>query len=207
MYNRSNIRHHSLVKTKKSQGLFRTILMAAVAMFVISSTARAQDYDDEYEEAETFLAITLSPLQLLSAPTVLELTGELSLPNNFSVAAIMGYGYGDSVLVSAGGVQGRYYLFGYFDHGFHIGVESSGTAATTSLGDINAASAISFNFGGFAGYKYTFRFGLVVEAQLGYQVGLFTATEGGDSSESRAQSGTSETTSDILLNINAGWAF
>lgn len=177
------------------------LVAAAVAVLVLAAPAAAT-------AAPTMVSITVSPLHL-TAPIV-ELTGEFRLTDQISVAAILGGGNVDIGLGTAiayeFGAQGRYYVTGSFDGGLHVGAEAlkvglggSGSSEGTTVG----FSGEGFSVGAFAGYKHTFGFGLVLEAQLGYQK-VFAS--GAASAEGTTVSGASSDAGP-LLNLNIGYAF
>lgn len=138
------------------------------------------------------LAVTLSGA--LVADVVLELTAELNLPGQHSVAVIGGVGafqsFGAPVFqflyVNAGG-QYRNALFGDFETAFYLGGEA---LATVTPGAAGRAAAVTI--APIVGLKYTAPFGLVVDGNLGpgMQIPNFGIVR-----------------FDPVFNVQVGWAF
>ena len=217
---KSNMIKQNLIST-----LTVALFISPVMIMSASSTVLAQDdYDEEYDQTygtdeeneddgsieNHRVAVTLSPIHLFIAEhTTFELTGELRLGNKGGIGAIIGAGIGEATVIDLGG-HGRYYLFGRFDNGMHVGVEGLIVTAPKSsifFGSDSDEPVTTLNFAGLIGYKYTAPFGLTAEAQLGYYVEVFsTASLSDDRSSSRSSDG-EETGSGPVFNFGLGWAF
>lgn len=171
-------------------------LSFAVALVVWASPARA--------EPVRRVSLTLSPLHLVH-PFV-ELTGEVRLLPGASVAIIAGAGgikaLGARRFAFEAGGQGRFYVFGDFDRGAHVGAEV--LYLRTALDEQGlAASGAGVSVGAFGGYKHTFPVGFVVEGQVGYAHTFASASARTGSQTSSA----TDSQGGLLLNVNLGWAF
>lgn len=177
----------------------RFVAFAFVAALLAAPVASAQTH---------MVSITVSPVHLLMP--MAEVTGEFRLAPQVGIAAIVGIGKVSSDSVSVPlyefGAQARYYVTGDFDSGLHLGGEALflGASSDQSVQGVEVnVSATGLQLSGFAGYKHTFPFGLVLEGQLGYGAVVVGATAtAGEASASDSQSKGA-----VLLNLGVGFAF
>lgn len=141
-------------------------------------------------------SVTLSPAFLILRTA--ELTGELKVADNASVAAIGGLGsYRDYSFMDLG-AQGRYYLLGDFKSGMPIGAEL--LFANLNYEDSYSASGTSLAAGVFFGGKWIADVGFTLDGQLGVQyiTAVATADRSGTTTEGDGLG--------PLLNLNLGWS-
>lgn len=133
-----------------------------------------------------------------AASAVGELTGEVRVLDELGVAAIAGLGAREGFVTGHGGLSGRWYPVGDFDHGVQVGAEvlylRGGGARAGWDGTTRQLSA-----GPFVGYKATASFGLCFEMQAGPQYLSGSTTTSVGTTEERAWG--------LLLNIGLGWSF
>lgn len=144
------------------------------------------------------ISITASPLY--ASQSVAQVTGELKILDNVSVAGVAGYGFRKGEDVTFGGGQVRVYLNGGFSGGLHIGAEAlyAKLSESSSLdGMINLMNGTSA--GPFVGYKYTFPFGLTFDVIGGIRFSEGRIETGAPGSE--------DSKLGPLANINVGWTF
>ncbi|MCH2109516.1 MAG: hypothetical protein MK135_09305 [Polyangiaceae bacterium] len=145
---------------------------------------------DAFADEEHNISLTISLPHLVL--TIGELTGEVKLPVNLSVAAIAAYGRFTGLSIWEVGAQGRYYLLGDFDHGMSLGVE----ALYMSVGGWEDSFFGSEASGGvfvgpFIGYKIATDLGFTFDSALGIQY----------------VTGTGQAMAFPLINANIGWSF
>jgi hypothetical protein len=153
--------------------------------------------------AQSFISVTASPVQL--ARSIAQVTGELKLIDNVSVAGFAGIGSRDGERVTFGGGQVRFYLTGGFDGGMHVGAEAL-FAQLGRSGSIEGVMGLldGTSGGPFVGYKYVFGFGLTLDVQGGirYANGRIETGAGDGGSGSGSDGKLSP-----LANVNVGWSF
>jgi len=156
----------------------------------------------------TTVSLTISPLHLL-LPMV-ELTGELRLGTQASVALIAGGGrvpvtQSDGTKVTftvlEGGGQLRYYVTGSFRRGMHVGAEILYVHVNGSLEDITGVAS-GLALGPFFGWKMTSYAGFTFDVQGGVEVvtmGTRVSSRSGGSSDSSVDY-------IPLVNLGIGWS-
>lgn len=154
------------------------------AQSVEPSDATDDAAEDDDAEAHRF-SLLFEPIQLAFGR--LWVNGEFAITSKWSVGAKAGVAFAPTSVGDAGqftvGAQGRYYLFGDFDHGLPLAL------SVQYLGlDDSVVAAIPL-----VGYKYIFDFGLTLEALLGMGAGY--AIDEGDVERIGA------------IQVGAGWSF
>ncbi len=177
------------------------LLLSSSPALASAAEPPAGDLDTAGADAPRNIAVTLSPLHLLSP--ILEVTTEFRVDDRVGAAVIGGFGRvdGDFWVYEAGG-QVRWYALGSFEHGLQLGGQllylhvSSGDIDGTGI----AGAGNGLSVGPFVGYKYTSSFGLTFDVQAGAQVVAVNA---------RADDGSSESAGGVgpLVNANIGWSF
>lgn len=152
------------------------------------------------EEVGHDVSLTFSPLHLFLP--VVELTAEVRLPVDFSVAAIGAYGGHRGVTLWEAGAQARYYLLGGFEHGMPLGVEALYLGASDNRGGVDAR-VTGLAVGPFIGYKLATDHGFTLDLAGGVQyIALSGFATDGSSSASLT-----DNTMIALINLNLGWSF
>jgi hypothetical protein len=199
--------------------LFLVISREAFAQSAPPSTAQATSPSPSDEEAERLareknephsVSLTFSPLHLL-LPEFKAMV-EARVTRKFGVAAIGGIGSiksdGTTFTVWEGGVQGRYYLFGSFQHGMELGAQLEYAAASGQLSSTSNVTVFG-NGGGlavgpFIGYKLATKVGFTCDLQAGAQysaIGASAVSSAGDSAAAH------ESRILPLVNLHVGWSF
>ncbi|HVV85333.1 MAG TPA: DUF3575 domain-containing protein [Kofleriaceae bacterium] len=199
----------------------RVLVLAAVGLASLTSVAAAQPvgappygapYGAPPPPVDRSVSVTLSPLHLLFP--MLELTAELRAAPRWGVAAIGGVGSISADSASGNlrffavevGASARYYATGSFRRGVQVGAEVTYVHLTIDedASDVQVTGAgRGLSIGAFAGYKWTGRSGLTLEAQGGL------AYLAADANASDSQTSASDHDSSIypLVNANIGWSF
>jgi hypothetical protein len=122
----------------------------------------------------------------------LSVQGEFRLAPKISVAAFVGGGRVDietedemtiqDVGVAEVGAQFRYYVFGDFDSGLHLGAQTNYVYIEVDDETTVGARGEGLAMGPFLGYKHTFGFGLTLEAQGGVAVAVLRGQQNGSGS-------------------------
>jgi hypothetical protein len=168
------------------------------------------------QDPEHSVAITISPFHLFLP--VVEIMGEVKLIPKVSGALILGAGSlkvpGTTGIPDSrarayeAGLQLVFYPLGDFEHGMQLGAEALFVDAKGSVKPTNGSAEIAYggsglSTGAFLGYKVISKIGFTFNAQLG---AAYTSVIAEASQKtvtvSAAQSGVN-----VLLNLNAGWAF
>jgi hypothetical protein len=152
------------------------------------------------DDAGHDVSLTFSPIHLFLP--VVELTAEVRLPVDFSVAAIGGYGGHQGVTLWEAGAQARYYLLGSFEHGMPIGVEALYIGAGDSRQGVRAR-ATGLAVGPFIGYKFAADVGFTIDLAGGFQYVTLSAS----ATDGSNRASLSENTIIPLINLNLGWSF
>ncbi len=174
----------------------RHIFLAAFVLTVVVLGPQSAKADEGHD-----VSLTFSPIHLFH-PTVFELTAEVRLPLDFSVAGIGGVGAADGVTLWEAGGQVRYYLLGGFEHGMPLGVEAIYIGASDNEGDV-VARANGVAVGPFVGYKFAADVGFTIDLAGGIQyMSVSAVATDGTISGSAYDSGFIP-----LLNFNLGWSF
>jgi hypothetical protein len=177
--------------------MVRLILLISLSFVVTTWTPKAAA-----EDAGHIVSLTISPLHLIFP--IVEVTGEVRLPADFSVAAIGGVGRIAGFTAWEVGAQGRYYLIGGFEHGMPLGVEASFVQVEAREDSISGTGQ-GLGIGPFVGYKFASDLGFTIDLAGGVQFGVVRAraTDGESGETARASSNTVYP----LLNLNLGWSF
>src|SRR5690606_12272471 len=101
-----------------------------------------------------------------------------------------------------GGGQFNYYVLGGFDHGMQLGIEAMYLHVDGDVGAFTGAAS-GLTAGPYVGYKRATSFGFTINAQVGAQVVLASASASGQGQTTM----TSESKVLPLVNLNAGWSF
>jgi hypothetical protein len=165
------------------------------AMACLSPTVHAKD-------AGHVFSLTISPIHL--AAPIVELTGEVRLPVDFSVAGIAGVGSIDGTTAWEAGAQARYYLLGGFEHGMPLGVEALFIQVEDRSGNISGTGQ-GLAVGPFIGYKFASDEGFTIDLGAGVQFAAVRAkaTDADTGTTASAQG----TEIFPLINLNLGWSF
>ncbi len=168
----------------------------------------------EKSEEGNIVSITISPVHLVLP--VFELMGEYRLQDKIGAAVIVGFGSIEidpilggpptSFSIFEGGAQLQYYLLGNFDHGMQLGAEAVFVQVSGSVGTVTGLGQ-GLVAGPYIGYKVAADVGFTFNAQLGYQVGLISASAEDTSDGSSSSASGEESASGPLLNLNVGWSF
>lgn len=169
------------------------LVVALLVTFVTPEEVRADDVGHN-------VSVTFSPIHLFLP--VVELTAEVRLPVDLSVAAIGGYGKHLGVTLWEAGAQGRYYLLGSFEHGMPLGVEVLYLGASDTVSGVDARAS-GLGVGPFVGYKFASDEGFTIDLAGGVQYVAFAAVATDGSTTERA----SLNTWIPLINLNLGWSF
>lgn len=155
--------------------------------------------DSVHEATVPRVALTMSPLHAVLG--IAELSAEFRVSPQVGVAGIAGGGSlkldGTRVSVYEAGASGRYYALGNFRTGLVVGGELIFVGASAATEVKSVAKGLSA--GAFVGGKWTARFGLTLEAQVGAQA---LVVEGKSSTVSNGTN-----TVGPLLNLNIGYSF
>jgi len=164
-------------------------------------------------EPETGHRITVlfAPLRLV-IPLV-EFTAEYRVADKIGVSVTLGAGTrevsgaGTNVTGTEleGGLQGRYYVVGDFDHGMELGAEL--LEEYVKFDDVPAGLAVAaggLTLGAFIGYKIATRIGFTFEAQVGARYLVVEPAVQGDTT---LGSPPIDEKWLPLLHLNVGWSF
>ncbi|HIA03453.1 MAG TPA: hypothetical protein EYN66_16360 [Myxococcales bacterium] len=181
-----------------------------VAGILISGTA----FSAEEKASKYRVAVTVSPIHLVLPMG--ELTAEIALPHDLSVAVILGFGQvtvkSTNILTKAennqqftvieAGAQLRYCVLGDFDHGMQVGAEFLYLQVDGEVGSVTGG-ANGLSIGPFVGYKIAWDFGLTLDIQAGAS---FLAVDA-SASDGNVSASTESSAIAPLVNLNLGWSF
>ncbi len=157
------------------------------------------------------ISVLFAPLRLI-VPLV-EFTAEYRVANKIGVSVTLGAGQREVSGVGTnvtgteleGGLQGRYYVIGDFDHGMELGAEL--LEEYVKFDDIPpnvAVAAGGLTLGAFIGYKIATNVGFTFEAQLGARYLVVEPAAQGDTT---LGSPSLDEKWLPLLHLNVGWSF
>jgi hypothetical protein len=200
-----------ILKTKRNLNLAWALALALGALMPQAAQAQPGDVTSSpppppaapVDGLGHHLSVTFSPLDLIpistdgfDIPFGLDVSVERALSRKLSVMVTglaAPYTYeGQSAAILGTRAQGRYYLFGGFEHGMDLALE--GSLAGTTVPRATPVSVLVAQVAGYVGYKFVAGFGLTVDLQLGAQHGWGTGWET-----------TGTATGPRVASVDAGW--